>query len=71
MTSGPRNQIQPTGESPWAFAVPDLTPANSGRMRDKLLNEPLFFSLRHAREAGADWIEDYNPEPPWSISDCG
>ncbi|WP_165837596.1 integrase core domain-containing protein [Zavarzinia aquatilis] len=40
-------------------------------MRDKLLNEPLFFSLRHAREAGADWIEDYNPEPPWSISDCG
>lgn len=32
----------------------------NGWMRDEPLNETLFFGLRHAREAVAAWIEDYN-----------
>ncbi|WP_423841707.1 integrase core domain-containing protein, partial [Zavarzinia aquatilis] len=38
----------------------------NGRMRDELLNETLFFGLRHARAVVADWIEDYNTERPHS-----
>lgn len=35
-----------------------------GRLRDELLNETLFASLDHAREAPADWKEDYNTVRP-------
>ena len=35
-------------------------------MRDELLNETLFTSLAHAREAVAAWADDYNAERPHS-----
>ena len=38
----------------------------NGRMRDELLNETLFTSLAHAREAVAAWADDYNAERPHS-----
>src|SRR5271170_1969654 len=36
----------------------------NGRLRDELLNETLFTSLAHAREALADWKDDYNTVRP-------
>ena len=36
----------------------------SGRMRDELLNESLFFGLDHARAAIADWVADFNAARP-------
>jgi putative transposase len=38
----------------------------NGRLRDELLNETLFASLAHAREALADWKDDYNTVRPHS-----
>jgi putative transposase len=38
----------------------------NGRMRDELLNEHLFDSLRHARVTLATWRTDYNTERPHS-----
>lgn len=38
----------------------------NGKMRDELLNETLFFNLDHARQAIAEWIEDYNMKRPHS-----
>lgn len=38
----------------------------NGRLRDELLNETLFTSLDHAREALADWKDDYNTVRPHS-----
>ncbi|MDR6820851.1 hypothetical protein J2X76_006051 [Neorhizobium sp. 2083] len=38
----------------------------NGRMRDKLLNESLFFGLDHARSAIAEWADDYNHFPSHS-----
>ena len=35
-----------------------------GRLRDELLNETLFSSLTHAREALAIWKNDYNTVRP-------
>jgi putative transposase len=35
-------------------------------LRDELLNETLFTSLAHAREALANWMADYNQERPHS-----
>ena len=35
-------------------------------MQDELLNETLFTSLAHAREAVAAWADDYNAERPHS-----
>ena len=32
----------------------------NGRLRDELLNETLFASLAHVREALAIWKDDYN-----------
>jgi putative transposase len=32
----------------------------NGRMRDELLNEHLFDSLRHARNSVAAWRDDFN-----------
>ena len=38
----------------------------NGRLRDELLNETLFGSLAHAREALAAWKDDYNTVRPHS-----
>ena len=38
----------------------------NGRMRDELLNETLFMSTAHAREAVAAWADDYNTARPHS-----
>ncbi len=38
----------------------------NGRLRDELLNETLFTSLDHVREALAIWIQDYNTARPHS-----
>ena len=38
----------------------------SGKMRDELLNESLFFSLDHARQKVAAWALDYNTRRPHS-----
>jgi len=38
----------------------------NGRLRDELLNETLFMSLDHAREALAIWQDDYNTVRPHS-----
>jgi hypothetical protein len=38
----------------------------SGRMRDELLNESLFFGLDHARIKIAGWVNDYNEQLPHS-----
>jgi putative transposase len=38
----------------------------NGRLRDELLNEMLFVSLAHAREALAIWKDDYNTIRPHS-----
>ena len=38
----------------------------NGRMRDELLNESLFFGLDHARNAIAEWREDFNTARPHS-----
>jgi putative transposase len=38
----------------------------NGRLRDELLNEALFASLTHAREALAIWKDDYNTVRPHS-----
>ncbi len=38
----------------------------NGRLRDELLNETLFASLAHAREALATWKDDYNTVRPHS-----
>ena len=52
---------------PWHFIAPGkpmqngICEAFNGRMRDELLNEPLFVSLDHARNATAQWVADYNP----------
>ena len=38
----------------------------NGRLRDELLNETLFASLTHVREALAIWKDDYNTVRPHS-----
>ena len=38
----------------------------NGRLRDELLNETLFSSLAHAREALSFWKDDYNTIRPHS-----
>jgi putative transposase len=38
----------------------------NGRMRDELLNETLFFTVRQARSILACWVDDYNTERPHS-----
>jgi len=37
-----------------------------GRIRNELLNETLFFTVRQARTILARWVEDYNTERPHS-----
>ncbi len=56
----------------WHYIAPGKPQQNAfiesfnGRLRDELLNETLFTSLRHAREALASWMADYNTVRPHS-----
>ncbi len=56
----------------WHYIAPGKPQQNAfiesfnGRLRDELLNETLFTSLNHVREALAIWIEDYNTVRPHS-----
>ena len=54
----------------WHYIAPGKPTQNAfvesfnGRLRDELLNETLFGSLAHAREALAAWRDDYNTVRP-------
>jgi len=54
----------------WHYIAPGKPTQNAfiesfnGRLRDELLNETLFVSLEHAREALAIWMDDYNSVRP-------
>jgi putative transposase len=56
----------------WHYIAPGKPQQNAfiesfnGRLRDELLNETLFTSLSHVREALATWMEDYNTVRPHS-----
>ena len=56
----------------WHYIAPGKPMQNgyiesfNGRMRDELLNESLFLSLAHARQAIAAWVADYNTARPHS-----
>src|SRR5438270_842696 len=56
----------------WHYIAPGKPQQNAfiesfnGRLRDELLNETLFTSLSHVREALAIWREDYNTVRPHS-----
>jgi putative transposase len=56
----------------WHYIAPGKPVQNAfvesfnGRLRDELLNETLFDSLAHAREACAAWKDDYNTIRPHS-----
>jgi putative transposase len=56
----------------WHYITPGKPMQNgyvesfNGKMRDELLNETLFFSLDHARQAITAWVEDYNTARPHS-----
>jgi putative transposase len=56
----------------WHYIAPGKPIQNAfvesfnGRLRDELLNETLFISLGHAREALATWKDDYNTVRPHS-----
>jgi putative transposase len=62
----PQRQVE------WHYIAPGKPQQNAfiesfnGRPRDELLNETLFTSLAHAREALAIWKDDYNPLRPHS-----
>ena len=56
----------------WHYIAPGKPTQNAfiesfnGRLRDELLNETLFASLAHARDALAEWKDDYNRVRPHS-----
>jgi putative transposase len=56
----------------WHYIAPGKPTQNAfiesfnGRLRDELLNETLFTSIAHAREALAIWKDDYNTVRPHS-----
>jgi putative transposase len=56
----------------WHYIAPGKPTQNAfiesfnGRLRDELLNETIFSSLEHAREALARWRDDYNTLRPHS-----
>ena len=56
----------------WHYIAPGKPTQNAfvesfnGKMRDELLNETLFFSLDHARQVIAEWVDDYNTARPHS-----
>jgi putative transposase len=59
-------------QAEWHYIAPGKPQQNAfiesfnGRLRDELLNETLFTSLKHVREALAIWMEDYNTVWPHS-----
>ena len=56
----------------WHYIAPGKPTQNAfiesfnGRLRDELLNETLFISLDHVREALTEWKDDYNTVRPHS-----
>ena len=56
----------------WHYIAPGKPQQNAfaesfiGRLRDECLNETLFSSLAHARQALATWMDDYNTVRPHS-----
>ena len=56
----------------WEYIQPGKPVQNAfaesfnGRLRDELLNQTLFRSIRHAREVLTAWRTDYNRERPHS-----
>ena len=56
----------------WHYIAPGKPTQNgfvesfNDRMRDELLNETLFFTVRQARSILARWVDDYNTERPHS-----
>ncbi|MEG3085124.1 integrase core domain-containing protein [Sphingomonas sp. PB2P12] len=56
----------------WHYIAPGKPTQNgfvesfNGRMRNELLNETLFFTVRQACTILARWVEDYNTERPHS-----
>ena len=56
----------------WEYIQPGKPVQNAvaesfnGRLRDELLNQTLFRSIRHAREVLGAWRDDYNRERPHS-----
>ena len=56
----------------WHYIAPGKPTQNgfvgsfNGRMRDKLLNETLFFTIGQARAIIAHWVDDYNTKRPHS-----
>ena len=56
----------------WHYIAPGKPQQNAfiesfnGRLRDELLNETLFISLAHVREALITWKDDYNTVRPHS-----
>lgn len=56
----------------WEYIQPGKPVQNAfaesfnGRLRDELLNQTLFRSIRHAREVQHTWRDDYNRERPHS-----
>ncbi|WP_132896266.1 IS3 family transposase [Sphingomonas sp. PP-CC-3A-396] len=56
----------------WHYIAPGKPTQNgfvesfNGRMRDELLNETLFFTVRQARAILARWVDDYNTQRPHS-----
>ena len=56
----------------WHYIAPGKPTQNgfvesfNGRMRDELLNDTLFFTVRQARSILARWIDDYNTKRPHS-----
>ncbi len=54
----------------WHYIAPGKRQQNAfaesfiGRLRDELLNETVFHSLRHARAVLRDWQGDYNETRP-------
>ncbi|WP_413658752.1 IS3 family transposase [Nitrobacter sp.] len=59
----------------WHYIAPGKPTQNgfvesfNGRMRDELLNETLFFTVRQARSILARWVDDYNTQRPHSSLD--
>lgn len=56
----------------WHYIAPGKPMQNgfvesiNGPMRDKLLNETLFFTIGQARSILTSWVDDYNTERPHS-----
>jgi putative transposase len=69
---GPNQRWSQDSRVEWHYIAPGKPQQNAfvesfnGRLRDGLLNETLFTSLAHVREALATWKDDYNTVRPHS-----